>query len=309
VRAAFIQALIELARNDDGVNLLVGDLGFGLVEAFANRFPNQFLNVGVAEQNLAGIAAGMAMSGRTVFTYSIANFPTFRCLEQIRNDICYHRANVKIVSVGCGLNYGALGITHHALEDVAIMRALPDIKIIAPGDPCETYLATEVLAKDLGPAYLRLGKNGDPLIHKSREINFTLGHAITVREGSDIALIATGTMLSTAVEVADRLLERDVRARVLSMHTIKPLDYEAVLKAAHETRAILTLEEHSVTGGLGSAVAEFLAEESVSGVAFKRIGSPDAFGAVVGDQQHLKKLYMLDAEAVAHSALALLRRT
>jgi transketolase len=308
LRTAFIQALVRLAREDNRINLLVGDLGFGLVEAFANEFPERFLNVGVAEQNLAGIAAGMALSGKTVFTYSIANFPTFRCLEQIRNDICYHRANVKIVSVGCGLSYGALGATHHAMEDVAIMRALPELKIVAPGDPCEAAIATELLAKDPGPAYLRLGKNGDPRVHPSGEINFSLGSANTVREGTDIAIIATGTMLPTAAEVADRLLAFNIKARVLSMHTIKPLDYQSVLNAAAETGAVLTLEEHSITGGLGSAVAEVLAEEGISGVAFKRIGSPNAFGNVVGNHQYLKKLYSLDVEAVMQSALALLQR-
>lgn len=306
MRPAFIRTLVDLARSDDRINLLVGDLGFGLVEAYVQEFPNRFLNVGVAEQNLAGIAAGMAMCGKIAFTYSIANFPTLRCVEQIRNDICHHNADVKIVSVGCGLNYGALGVTHHATEDVAVMRALPGITVVAPGDPVEAELATRALAEQTGPAYLRLGKAGEPLVHKSDGTRLRLGTAITVRQGDDLTLIATGTMLYSAVQAADRLSREGIHARVLSMHTIKPLDDEAVLVAAKETRAILTLEEHSILGGLGSAVAELLAESCESQVAFKRLGIPNAFAREVGNQDYLKGLYSLDVDGILKAAAALL---
>jgi len=306
MRPAFIRTLIELARSDDRIHLLVGDLGFGLIEPYAQEFPNRFLNVGVAEQNLAGIAAGMAMCGKIVFTYSIANFPTLRCVEQIRNDICHHNADVKIVSAGCGLNYGALGVTHHATEDVAIMRALPGMTVVAPGDPVEAEFATCALAQQTGPAYLRLGKAGEPLVHKRGSGNFRLGKAIKVRDGDDLTLIATGTMLYSAVQAADRLCRDGIHARVLSMHTIKPLDDEAVLAAAKETRCILALEEHSVLGGLGSAVAELLAESCESQVAFKRLGIPNAFSRRVGNQEYLKSLYSLDVNGILKTVAALL---
>jgi transketolase len=306
MRPAFIRSLIELAENDDRINLLVGDLGFGLVEPYVQRFHDRFLNVGVAEQNLIGIAAGMAMCGKIVFVYSIANFPTLRCLEQIRNDVCHHNADVKIVSVGCGLNYGALGVTHHATEDVAVMRALPNMTVVAPGDPIEAAHATRALAEQTGPAYLRLGKAGEPLVHKSDAVNFHLGKAITAREGNDLTIIATGTMLYSALQTADRLYRDGTNARVLSMHTVKPLDEEAVLTAARETRVIFTLEEHSIVGGLGSAVAELLAESAESQVAFKRIGIPNDFGHEVGNQDYLKSLYSLNVEGIGKTVAAFL---
>src|SRR5271168_2577576 len=179
MRTAFFRALADLAERDERVNLIVGDIGFGVTENFARRFPQRFLNVGVAEQNMTGIAAGLALSGKIVFTYSIANFPILRCLEQVRNDVCYHNANVKIVAVGGGLAYGSLGATHHATEDLAIMRSLPRMTVIAPGDPFEAEAATRAVAAHSGPCYLRLGRAGEPAIHKS-EVEFQIGKAIPV---------------------------------------------------------------------------------------------------------------------------------
>ena len=175
MRTAFIRALEEVAAEDDHVMLVVGDLGFGVVEAFAERFPDRYVNAGVAEQNMTGIAAGMALSGRVVFTYSIANFPTLRCLEQVRNDVCYHNADVKIVAVGGGFVYGSLGMSHHATEDLAIMRALPNMTVIAPGDPVEAAAATRAVVNRPGPCYLRLGRAGEPIVHGS-DIEFRISH-------------------------------------------------------------------------------------------------------------------------------------
>ena len=188
MRTAFIQALSERAAADPRITLVVGDLGFGVVTDFAKRFPRQYLNVGVAEQNMTGLAAGMAMAGRIVFTYSIANFPTLRCLEQIRNDVCYHGANVVVVAVGGGLSYGALGMSHHATEDIAILRSLPQMTVIAPGDPVETTAAVGAAAAGIGPVYLRLGRAGEPLVHE-KPIAWTLGKALSVRPGDDVTLI------------------------------------------------------------------------------------------------------------------------
>jgi transketolase len=295
-----MDSLFDAAALDKRVCLVVGDLGYSVVERFATAYPRQFVNAGVAEQNMIALAAGMALSGKIVFTYSIANFPTLRPLEQIRNDVCYHHANVKIVAVGGGMAYGSLGMTHHATEDLAIMRSLPGITVVAPGDPIEATLATRAIIAHEGPCYLRLGKAGEPSVH-AIEPDFQLGRAITVREGSDIAIISTGAMLHTAVGAADRLAADGVRVRVLSMHTVSPLDAAAVVAAATETRQVVTLEEHSINGGLGGAVAEVLAELRQPHAPLKRLGLRPEFNTVVGDQQYLKTLHGLDLEGVLKS--------
>lgn len=300
MRSAFIKTLIDLAREDRRIMLIVGDLGFGVVEPFRDQFPDQFLNAGVAEQNMVGIAAGMALSGRVVFVYSIANFPTLRPLEQVRNDVCYNNASVVLVSVGGGMSYGSLGPTHHATEDIAVMRAMPNMMVVAPGDPLETRLATRALAARSAPAYLRLGRDGEPVVHLA-DPSFALGHALTVRPGADLTLIATGGMLAPAMGAAGMLAERGLDARVLSMHTVKPLDVEAVLAAARETRAVFTVEEHNIIGGLGSAVAETLAESGERPAHFRRIGLPDQFSTVAGTQDYLRSLHGLDPEGICRT--------
>jgi len=270
MRTAFIKALCEIAEREERVWLINGDLGYGVVEAFSERFPGRCVNAGVAEQNMTGIAAGLALSGKIVFTYSIANFPTLRCLEQIRNDICYHGGAVTIVAVGGGFAYGSLGYSHHGVEDLAIMSVLPNMRVIAPGDPVETALAVERIVADPGPTYLRLSKAGDPVVHRSTP-DFQIGRAIEVRAGRDLTAISTGAMLCAATEAADRLRAEGISMRVLSMHTVKPLDTNAVRKAALETGAILTVEEHRLDGGLGSRVADALIAAQVL-VPMRKIG-------------------------------------
>lgn len=300
MRTAFFRTLVELAEEDERIFLAVGDLGFGSVEPFMERFPDRFLNVGVAEQNLIGIAAGLALSGKVVFAYAIANFPTLRCLEQIRNDVCYHRANVKIVTSGGGFAYGALGMTHHVTEDLAIMRSLPEMTVVAPADPLETEKATRALAVSSGPAYLRMGRAGECVLHEPG-VEFQIGKAITARKGEDATLISTGGLLETALAVAKELETMGINIRVLSMHTLKPLDTEAVLRAARETRAVVTLEEHSIAGGLGGAVAEVLAEQGEGRTLFKRLGIPPEFPSVVGDQEFLRNHYGLSKQGILNS--------
>jgi transketolase len=307
VRTAFAETLLEMARDDDRIVLMVGDLGFGVVTRFMEELPEQFINAGVAEQNMTGMAAGLALSGKVVFTYSIANFPVLRCLEQIRNDVCYHNAAVCIVPVGGGMAYGALGPSHHATEDLAVVRALPNLTVVAPGDPAETRLATRALADHGGPAYLRLGRAGEPLIH-SKDPAFELGKAITVREGADVCLIATGGMLHNTVQAAATLSSRGIEARVLSMHTIKPIDAAAVVKSAR-CEAIFTIEEHSIIGGLGSAVAEVLMEADVRPRHFRRIGLDGSFSTTVGDQAYLLKHYGLDDRSIASTVESELRNS
>jgi transketolase len=306
MRTAFLQTLFELAKADERIVFLTGDLGFSVVEPFMEALPKQFVNAGVAEQNMTAIAAGMALSGKIAITYSIANFPTLRCLEHIRNDVCYHEANVKIVAVGGGFAYGALGASHHATEELGVMRMMPGMTVVAPADPVETRAATRAILAHPGPCYIRLGKAGEPDVHAG-PIDFQLGRALQVRDGRDVTLISTGGMLKTAVGVARRLDERNVSARVLSMHTLKPLDSGAVLAAARETGALVTLEQHSVIGGLGSAVAEILAEEPGLEVSFKRIGLPSAFAPRVGSQQYLEEQHGLTEEPVLRAVENLLR--
>ncbi len=306
MKTAFIEALTQAAAQDHRIMLLVGDLGFGVVTDFAEKFPDQFVNVGVAEQNMAGIAAGLALSGKIVFTYSIANFPILRCLEQLRNDVCYHKANVISVSVGGGFSYGALGMTHHGTEDIAIMRALPYMTTIAPGDPLESRAATAEAAKGIGPVYLRLGRAGEPIVHNS-DTQWELGKAIQAQDGEDVTLISTGAMLKTTVDAGSALSKKGISAQVLSMHTLKPIDETAILSAAQATGCILTIEEHSHIGGLGGAVAEILCEKSSTRVRFKRIALPSEFTEHVGDQDYLRGIYGLTVDGIVENTIALLK--
>ena len=306
MRTAFIQELLELAKQDSRIVFITGDLGFGVVQPFMEQLPAQFLNAGVAEQNMTGMAAGMALSGKIVFTYSIANFPTLRCLEQVRNDVCYHNANVKIVSVGGGFTYGAMGATHHAIEDLAVMRAIPGLVVVAPGDPVEARAATRAIVGYNGPCYLRLGKAGEPVVHKA-PIDFALGKAIHVREGADATLICTGGILQNTVLAAERLAGNGIETRVLSMHTLKPLDSEAVLAAARETAGVFTVEEHSILGGLGTAVAEVLAEADGIKAPLKRIGVPPAFSPHIGSQEYMLEGHGLSVDGIAKTVAATLR--
>lgn len=296
MRTAFVESVCELAAQDPRIWLVAGDLGFSVLERYAERFPDRFLNAGVAEQNMTGLAAGLALSGCVVFTYSIANFPTLRCLEQIRNDVCYHQANVKIVAVGGGFTYGSNGYTHHGLEDLSILGSLPEMTVIAPGDPHETRLAVRAMTQREGPCYLRLGKAGEPIVHAAPPA-FEIGKAIQVRDGDDATLIGTGGMLKRAVDAHDTLLARGIRTRVLSMHTVKPLDETAVLTAARQTGAIVTLEEHNCRGGLGSAVADVLALAGAA-VPFGKIAAPDRFWHEAGSQKHFQALMGDPAELV-----------
>lgn len=306
MRKAFIETLTTLARQDPRIYLLAGDVGFSVFESFAAEFPGRFINVGVAEQNMTSVAGGLAACGKIAFTYSIANFPTLRCIEQIRVDVCYPNRSVKVVAIGGGLAYGALGSTHHGTEDIAMLRALPHMKVVAPADAVEAGLATEAIAREPGPAFLRLNKVGDPVVH-AQAPDFKLGAAIPLLWGDDLTLIATGSMVSPALKAAEELQRRGYAPRVLSMHTVKPLDGEAVLAAASETGTIITVEEHSIIGGLGSAVAEVLAEAGVS-VAFRRLALPDAFIKEIGSQEYLRRCHGLSADHIAAAAREMLVR-
>jgi transketolase len=306
MRDHFVKRLSQLAAADQRIMLLTADLGFGVLTDFAAKFPSQFLNVGVAEQNLTGVATGMALEGLIVFTYSIGNFPTLRCLEQIRNDAAYHDANVKIVSVGSGFSYGSLGMSHHATEDISILRAIPGITIFSPGDLWEAMEATEACAKTPGTCYLRLDKSAAGSNEAPGE-KFVIGQPRLRREGNDITIIATGGIVEEALKAAEGLAKEKIHARVLSVHTIRPLSPEAIIAAARETGGIITLEEHTVEGGLGGLVAETLLEHGAAPRHFRRMGLRNGFSSIVGSQTYLRKRYGLDAPAVINTALSALR--
>jgi transketolase len=308
VRDTFIASLTRLAERDPRVFLITGDLGFGVLDEFSKTRPHQFLNAGVAEQNMTGLATGLALDGRIVFTYSIANFPTLRPLEQIRNDAAYHGANVNVVAIGGGFSYGALGISHHATEDLAILRALPGVTVVSPGDDWETECAVAELAALPGTTYLRLDKSSAGRTQRPGE-RFELGKARTLREGTDVTLVATGGILGVALAAADELRDRQgIQCRVLSMHTINPLDTAALVSAAHETGGIITVEEHTVAGGLGGAVAETLLESGDVPRAFHRIGLRAGFSSIVGTQDYLRAAYELDAPAIIAAVRRIVKR-
>ncbi|TMD14553.1 MAG: hypothetical protein E6I96_09150 [Chloroflexi bacterium] len=306
MRNAFIRALTDAAARDERILFLTGDLGFKLFDDFAARFPGRFMNVGVAEATMAGVASGLALEGKKPFIYSIATFATMRCYEQIRDDICYHDADVTIVGVGGGYSYGPNGPTHHALEDIAIMRALPNMTIVCPGDPAETVAAVHALARHRGPAYLRLGRAGEPEVHPG-PVSFGIGESLVLRDGRDVALLSTGNMLATAVRVADLLAGRGLTCGVVSMPTVKPLDVRAVDDAIHHAAVVATLEEHSLLGGFGGAVAEHVAEAGV-GVRFRRFGAPDRFSHACGDQEFHREAGGLTAARIADALSALAGR-
>jgi transketolase len=298
MRTAFIETLCQLAEGDERIWLLTGDLGYSVLERFASRFPKRYVNVGVAEQNMTGIAAGLALCGKTVFTYSIANFPTVRCLEQIRNDVGYHGANVKIVAIGGGLAYGAQGYTHYAVEDLAAMRAMPNMVVVAPGDPVETRLATRAIAAHAGPCYLRLGKAGEPLVHRS-EPAFQLGRALLVRPGTDATLVSTGGVLRQVVDAAEMLSEQGISVRVVSMPTVHPLDESALNEAARDTGLVCVVEEHHRVGGLSDAVARCLAGSPACRVRFLTLDTGELIAQhAVGSQTYLTGRFGLSAVSI-----------
>jgi len=308
LRTAFIDTVTAEAALDDRIALVVGDLGFGVVERFRDRYPDRFVNAGVAEQDMIGLATGMALAGAVVVAYSIANFAILRCLEQIRNDICYHGADVKIVAVGGGLAYGALGVTHHGAEDIAAVRSIPEMRILVPADATESGWAVQTALRTPGPFYVRLGRNGEPPVHRiPLDAPLELGCAVVLRDGADATLIGIGSVLGAAMQAADALALQGIELRVISMHTVAPLDEDAVLRAARETGVVLTLEEHCITGGLGSAVAEVLAESGIS-CHFRRLGLPRAFVDRVGSHDDLRGYYSLDRAGIESSVSDLLAK-
>lgn len=287
MREAFVSTLFEEAKRNPKIYLLTADLGYTVFEKFQAEFPDRFINVGVAEANMMGVAAGLAASGCTPVVYSIANFCVLRPFEQIRNDICFPKHNVKIVGVGAGLAYGTAGFTHHSTEDVALMRSLSQVNIFCPSGPQETASCTLAMLNLPGPAYLRLSKKGEADLAPN-ETGFQPGKARILREGDGLSFFGYGIILQNALQCADLLSKNHkIEATVVNFHTVHPLDQETVLRFAKKSRLIVTLEEHGVVGGLGSAVAEILSEQNDLPVQLLRCGIVDKFGARTGSRDYL----------------------
>jgi transketolase len=304
MRNAFVEALVERAAGDERIVLITGDLGFGVLEPFATRFPDRFLNAGVAEQATMGLAAGWALAGAKVFVYSIANFPTTRCLEQIRNDVCQHGLDVTVVAVGGGLMYGSHGPSHHATEDLALLRALPGMTVVAPGTAWEARQATRALAGATGPSYLRLGPAvvADPCEDAAP---YRSGRARVLRAGADVTIAATGGGVPVALDAATELAAGGIGARVVSFPTVKPLDVDALADAVHTTAGIVTVEDHSRVGGFGSAVLEALCDARLASPV-RRVALPDAPCTAVGSHRYLLRALGVSTSTVAAAATALM---
>jgi len=303
MRNAFAAEITALADQDDRVVLLMGDIGNRLFDKYRAAHPDRFFNAGVAEANMTSMAAGMASCGLRPVTYTITPFVTTRCLEQIRVDICYHHLPVTVVGVGAGLSYASLGATHHACEDIAFLRALPGMIVVCPADAVETRLALRAILAQNQPAYLRLGKKGEPVIHKS-EPKFVLGKALVVRPGKDVCLLSAGTVMPLVLETAEHLAPHGITAEVVSFHTVKPLDEDYLRSAFGRFRTIATIEEHSLIGGFGSAVAEWLVDQTPFAAGrLLRFGTADHFIHEAGEQEHARRHYGLTAEAMGQKIL------
>lgn len=297
MRDTAVRLLEKLCADNAGIFLLSADLGFKLFDDFKKAYPDRFINAGVAEANMIGVAAGLALAGKNAYCYSMVPFLTMRCLEQVRVDLCYHNLGVKLLGVGGGLHYGFEGMTHHAIEDIAIMRSLPNMTVVVPGDALEVRAVMQESVTYGGPLYIRLAKDTGERVYESVP-DITIGKGNIIRRGSDICIIANGGMLHPAKLVTDKLAGQGLSATLVSMHTVKPLDVELVRRCAVDSRAVFTIEEHSIIGGLGSAVGEALMEFNYRGL-FRRVGIPDEYSQTVGSDVYLRESCGLTPGAIA----------
>lgn len=294
---SFSEVILELAISDPRICGVSCDC-WGFLGPLAQRFPERAVEIGIAEQNLIGIAAGLAMQGKIPFALGMDPFVTMRCFEQIRTDVGYGGRNVKVIGAyGGGLMYGGWGCTHHAMEEIGLMRLIPTMNVIIPADGYETEHATRAAGLTEGPFFISLEGGTLPTGMSENERSFELGKAALLREGNDVTIFGTGPAMIEALKAGNILADAGIAARVFSMHTVKPIDREAILKAAAETRLIATIEEHTVIGGLGGAVAEVLAEEG-AGTPLSRFGLQDVFACMVGSRQDIKKRFGITAEAI-----------
>lgn len=289
MRRVFIKTLSELARKDKDIVLITPDMGFSVLEPFFEEFPNRAINCGIAEQNAVSLASGLALMGKKPYVYTIIPFLTGRAFEQVKLDVAYMNTNVKLIGIGAGYTYGTAGATHHAIEDIAIMRSVPNMTICCPGDNNEAEQITKLSAKTDKPMYIRIGRHNRGIFDYNK---LEIGKASVIKEGQDIAVISTSNMLPDATGYCKMLEEKGRKPYLISMHTVKPIDKKCILNFVDKGVEIHTMEEHNIIGGLGSAVAEVIAE-SGKAVKFKRIGIPDEFSHYIGSQKYIKEKFGL----------------
>jgi len=305
MRNAYIRTLYDLAGENKQILALVSDNGAIVYDRYRKDFPDQFMNLGICEANLVSVAAGLAAEGKIPFAYTIAGFLTMRAFEQIRNDLCLQKMNVKLVGIGAGFVYSDLGPTHHATIDLTLMRTLPGMTVFSPADALEAQKATRAAAQIEGPVYLRLATGGTPDVY-TNDYEFKAGRGVTLRQGSDLTIIATGGIVHEVLPAVDELINDGISTRLINMHTIKPIDEEIILKAAQETHSILTVEEHSIIGGLGSAVAEVVLEKFHEPICFKRLGLNGVFPSGYGSYEDMKRMNGLSQNDIVRKAKQLL---
>lgn len=307
MRENCLKMVYELAKQDERVVFVGSDLGVGVLSDFKKEIPDRFFMEGVSEQNLVGLAAGMAMEGRVVYLNTIATFLSRRCYEQVAVDLCLHNVNVRLIANGGGVVYAPLGPTHLAIEDVAIMRALPNMTVVAPADAPEMIRFMKVSVDYPGPIYIRVAKGHDPVVTTDTG-PFVIGKGVPMRDGNEVLIATTGVGLQVSLAAAEKLAAAGVKAAVLHFPTIKPLDTEALHAHAERAAVIVSVEEHTVIGGLGSAIAEDLAESDLlHGRRFKRFGIPDVFPSVYGDQNGMMRKYGVSADNVAERVQTMLK--
>ncbi len=302
MRNAFAGELTKLASNNLKIVLLSGDMGNHLFDKYKVLFPERFYNCGVAESNMTGIAAGMALAGLKPVTYSIAPFITIRCLEQIKIDICYHNLPVVIIGTGAGLSYAGLGTTHQSCDDIAMLRVIPNISIVCPGDAMEVRGALRAALNHNGPVYLRLGKKDEPLIHKIVPV-IEIGKSLIIKRGRNICLLSTGNLLPLAANAAENLTRLGISTQLVSFHTIKPLDETLLSDVFSSFQLVVTLEEHSRIGGLGGSVAEWLSEMPPQHSRFYRFALPDVFYKGAGDQNHVRDYFGITKSEIVQQVI------
>ena len=305
MRNAYMSALHELAAKNRNIMALISDNGAVVYDKYREDFPDQYLNCGISEANKIGVAAGLASCGKIPFAYTISNFLVYRAFEQIRNDVCLQKMNVKLVGIGVGFVYSNLGPTHHGTEDIAVMRCLPNMTIFSPCDPLETTKVTMAAAAIDGPVYIRLATGGSPVVYKT-DYDFVVGHAQELKSGNDISILTTGSIVSEVLKASEELRINKISARVINFHTVKPIDKEAIINAAQETGNIIVVEEQNIIGGLGSAVAEVIAEHNLSGIEFRRVGLKDKFTEGYGTYADLKDINGLSCCNIVETVLDML---
>lgn len=305
MRFTVVKIIYEAALKNKNIYFLTGDLGHACEEEFKKNIPNQYMNTGIAEQNMMGIAAGLALSGMKVFVYSISPFVTMRCFEQVKNDVCYQNVDVNIIGVGGGFIYGPYGNTHCSIEDIAVMRVLPNMKVVCPANPLETKQLTKQILNMCGPTYIRIGRGKEPLPQKKYVVKFGKGYKI--KNGKDGVIITTGIILTECEHAIELLAKKGLSFALVNMHTVKPIDRDLIIEMVDNFDAIFTVEEHSIIGGLGSSITEIISEETGKKIRFKRFGVNDNYLHEIGSQEYLEDKHGISAQKIADSIICSLK--